>query len=198
MSPAPPPSELTLGVLAGGRATRLGGIDKAWLQRDGQPQVLRWIERFRAAAGQVRVGANHGHARYALHGIESVADRVAGRGPLGGLDALAHACATPWLLTLPVDTLELPQELLPRLYEAAGARGACACDDDGLQPLVALWCTSLLREFVADALQRDARAAHALVERAGLAVVRFAGLRFGNLNTPADLDRAGIAVPGHD
>jgi len=38
--------EVTLGILAGGRASRLGGRDKAWLQRDGVPQVLRIARRF--------------------------------------------------------------------------------------------------------------------------------------------------------
>ena len=33
--------DTTLGILAGGRATRLGGTDKAWLRRDGVPQVVR-------------------------------------------------------------------------------------------------------------------------------------------------------------
>ena len=30
----------TLGILAGGRATRLGGRDKAWLERDSTPLVI--------------------------------------------------------------------------------------------------------------------------------------------------------------
>jgi len=34
------PSDVTLGLLAGGRATRLGGVDKAWLLRDGEPQAI--------------------------------------------------------------------------------------------------------------------------------------------------------------
>ena len=36
---------ITVGILGGGRATRLGGADKAWLIRDGQPQVLRLARR---------------------------------------------------------------------------------------------------------------------------------------------------------
>ena len=42
------PREITLGILAGGRATRLGGRDKAWLPVAGIPQVLRWQRRFAA------------------------------------------------------------------------------------------------------------------------------------------------------
>jgi molybdopterin-guanine dinucleotide biosynthesis protein A len=35
----------------------------------------------------------------------------------------------------------------------------------------------------------------ALQARMGMACVRFTGVRFGNLNTPADLMAAGIATP---
>ena len=37
---------VTLGLLAGGRASRLGGRDKAWLERDGQAQVMRLQQAF--------------------------------------------------------------------------------------------------------------------------------------------------------
>ena len=36
----------TLGLIAGGRATRLGGADKAWLEKGGVPQVLRLAAEF--------------------------------------------------------------------------------------------------------------------------------------------------------
>ena len=45
-----PRGDLTLGILAGGRGSRLGGRDKAWLQRGGIPQVLRIAQRFVATA----------------------------------------------------------------------------------------------------------------------------------------------------
>ena len=34
---------VTLGLIAGGSATRLGGLDKAWLARGGVPQVLHCL-----------------------------------------------------------------------------------------------------------------------------------------------------------
>ena len=64
--------DITLGILAGGRASRLGGLDKAWLERDGIPQVLRWRDRFAAETGAVLVSANRGHERLAAHGLHAV------------------------------------------------------------------------------------------------------------------------------
>ena len=183
-------SDVTLGLLAGGRATRLGGTDKAWLQRGGVPQVVRLARRFAPDVDAILVSANRGLERYAANGLVVVPDRIVDAGPLGGLDALARACPTRWLLTLPVDVVSVNDCLLPTLI-AAGEHGACAVDDDGSQPLVALWPVAALRDAMPGALAGD-RSAQALQVRLGMATVRLAGVRFGNLNTPEDLAAAGV------
>ena len=183
---------LTLGILAGGRATRLGGRDKAWLQRDGVPQVVRIARRFDAECGAVLVSANRDLSRYAEHGLRAVADEVADIGPLGGIDMLCAHCETPWLLTMPVDIVDANDCLL-RMLANAGDDGAVADDGDGLQPLVALYRVEALREAVAAAIAAGDFSVQAMQQRMALARVRFAGLRFGNLNTPADLRLAGYA-----
>lgn len=192
-----PPADaagVTLGILAGGRATRLGGIDKAWLQRDSQPQVLRVARVFASQIHDVLVSSNRDPARYAEHGLHVVADRIFDIGPLGGLDALAQACGTEWLLTLPVDVISVNERLLPSL-SVADRRGAYAHDDDGAQPLIALWPVPAMRDAIARAIDSDDYAIHALQARLGMACVHFPGLRFGNLNTPDDLAAAGIELP---
>ena len=185
----------TLGLLAGGRATRLGGADKAWLRgRDGVPQVLRLAGRVRGEVDAVLVSANRDLPRYAEQGLEAVPDRRPGLGPLGGLDALAAACATPWLLTLPVDLVSVNDCLL-RSLRAAGGEGAWAEDDDGRQPLVALWQVDALRAALPAALDSGDLSVRGLQARLDMSGVAFEGLRFGNLNTPADLEAAGYRAP---
>ena len=192
MSGSPVPSrDTTLGILAGGQAMRLGGLDKAWLRRDGQPQVLRIAARLRPQVAAVIVSANRHRERYASEGLASVCDRQSGIGPLAGLDALAHACTTTWLLTLPVDLVDANDCLLSSLL-AAGGQGAYAEDDEGPQPLVALWRVAPLRCALHTALASGDHAVHALQRRIGIVPVRLRGVRFGNLNTPEDLRIAGI------
>jgi molybdopterin-guanine dinucleotide biosynthesis protein A len=187
---------VTLGLLAGGRATRLGGLDKAWLERDGMPQVLRWRNRFANEVATVLVSANRDLARYAAAGLRAIPDRLSEDvGPIAGLDALAKACQTQWLLTLPIDLVGVNDCLLPTLVAESAFNGAFAGDDDGAQPLVALWRVAALREAVAAAISADQTAVHALQARLGMVRVRFNGVRFGNLNTPADLAAAGIKSP---
>lgn len=184
-------SQVTLGILAGGRASRLGGRDKAWLQRAGIPQVVRLARSFDAECSAVLVSANASLERYAEHGLSVVSDSVSDVGPLAGLQALATACATPWLLTLPVDVIGTNECLLRTLAEAGDA-GAVTEDDDGLQPLVALYRVELIRAAINSALAAGEHAVQAMQARLGMPRVRFAGLRFGNLNTPEDLRAAGI------
>jgi molybdenum cofactor guanylyltransferase len=187
-------SAITLGLLAGGKASRLGGTDKAWLERDGVPQVLRWQRRFADDVGTTLVSANRNLERYAEHGLVAVKDRVEDAGPLGAIDALAAACATPWLFTLPVDLIGTNDCLLRTLVAMRGADGAFAVDDDGMQPLIALWRRDAVRVVCAKAFATADTAVHRLQSTLAMSRAVFSGFRFGNLNTPADLHAAGIVT----
>ena len=195
MTAAPAADALTLGLLAGGRASRLGGRDKAWLERDGQPQVMRLQHAFAPRVARVLVSANAAVDRYAAHGLATVQDRIPDAGPLSGLDALVAATTTPWLLTLPVDLVHVDTRLLPMLALLAGDMGAYAIDDDGVQPLVALWPVARARPAIDAAFARGDYAIRGLQQTLGMQAVRLDGVRFGNLNTPDDLIDAGIADP---
>ena len=186
-------NDITLGILAGGRASRLGGCDKAWLERAGVPQVLRWVQRYPGEHGPVLVSANRNLVRYQQHGLIAVGDRASDLGPLGGLDALAAACATEWLFTLPVDLVGTNDCLLRTLSTMRHDDGAYAVDDDGVQPLVALWHRNTLREACCNAIVSNTVAIRDLQTSMHMARVVFNGFRFGNLNTPADLALAGFA-----
>ncbi|MBS0193558.1 MAG: NTP transferase domain-containing protein [Proteobacteria bacterium] len=179
---------LTLGLLAGGRATRLGGRDKAWTKFDGQPLVARTLSALQAQHpyAECLVSANRNTDRYPALGLRAIPDRIADfPGPLAGIDALLAACSTHWLLTVPIDLRTIPSDLLARLH-AAGEGGAVAHDASGLQPLVALWPVARSREVVGAALARGEAAVHRVVATLALNVVRFDNSVFGNLNSPED------------
>jgi len=181
-------------LLAGGLATRLGGLDKAWLRRDGIPQVQRIAQRFAGQVSTVLISANREQARYVQAGLQVIGDRHDEVGPIGGLEALAAACTTRWLLSVPVDIIDTNDCLLPSLA-AAGTQGAYAQDEAGVQPLVALWPAKRLAEAAAGAISRGEFAVQALQRDLQMTCVPLPGVRFGNLNTPADLLAAGIQAP---
>lgn len=195
MIEVPASSHVTLGILAGGRASRLGGIDKSWLLREGLPQVMRWQRLFAGEVAAILVSANRDLGRYRDAGLQAVADRgEPDLGPMGGLDALAATCATPWLLTIPVDLVNADSHLISMLASGRARDGAYAIDDEGVQPLVALWRTEALRVAVSAALQAGDQAVHGLHRKLAMASVRIPGPPLGNLNTPADLGAAGVSI----
>jgi molybdopterin-guanine dinucleotide biosynthesis protein A len=182
---------ITLGILAGGRGTRLGGIDKAWIVRDGIAQVQRLAKRFEGEVSQVLVSANRDLERFEALGMSAVPDRTRDLGPIGGLEALAHACTTQWLLTIPVDLVFVNDCLIPTLA-SAGGQGASVEDEDGPQPLVALWNVEALRNAT---LLRDDLSVQSLQADLAMPRIRLNGVRFGNLNTPEDLVAAHATLP---
>jgi len=134
---------------------------------------------------------------------------VPDQGPLGGLEALAAACTTPWLLTVPVDLVFVNDGLVPTLSSSAGETGASVEDEDGPQPLVALWNVAALRTALpSEAAVIPAKAAvipakagihdlsvQGLQARLHMPRIRLPGVRLGNLNTFDDLANAGARLP---
>ncbi len=183
-----PLQAITLGVLAGGRASRMGGADKAWLDAGGRSLLETCLDGFPPGFAARLVSARTADGRHDQLGVQAVLDLRPGfAGPVAGLEALAGACRSPWLLTVPVDAVVLPPVILDRLRDAAGIRGACVHDRDGLQPLVALWPAAALRDAARFSLDSGKAAAHDLVAKLGLAPVDIGPLRLRNLNTPESL-----------
>jgi molybdenum cofactor guanylyltransferase len=179
---------ITLGILAGGQATRLHGRDKAWLPYRGTALIERTLRALGDGFELRMLSANRDVERYEKIGMMVVVDRVPGfPGPLAGIDAMLAACDTEFLLTVPVDLRTIPGDLAPRLL-ATGDKGAVAQDDRGVQPLVALWPVERASEEVGRALARGDTAVHRVAEALALSAVRFPGADFGNLNTADDFD----------
>jgi molybdopterin-guanine dinucleotide biosynthesis protein A len=177
----------TLGILAGGRATRLNGADKALLEFQGVPLLQRTLLAFPEAYDQRLLSHNRAANTERLAGLRVIADRRADfPGPLAALEALTAACATPWLLTVPVDCRCIPPSLASELIAAAGPDGAVVSDIDGLQPLVALWRVAALTPAIAEAFSNGDLAAHRLVAKLRMQIHDISPHHLGNLNTPAD------------
>ncbi|WP_071873005.1 molybdenum cofactor guanylyltransferase MobA [Atopomonas hussainii] len=163
-------------VLAGGKAQRMGGVDKGLLDWHGQP-LVEWV---RPALGKPQawlVSANRNQARYAALGWQVVEDpALAGvepfAGPLLGLLALLRACPAPWLLVSPCDTPDLPADFAQRLI-GAGAQVACATDGERIHPLH-LWLPTQLADSLEAYLRSGERRVMGWVMAQQPALVSFA------------------------
>ncbi|KQW57647.1 molybdenum cofactor guanylyltransferase MobA [Variovorax sp. Root411] len=119
------PVDITGLLLAGGRGSRMGGVDKGLQLFNGEPLALHAIRRLGSQVGQLIVNANRNLADYEAFGVPVWPDSLADYpGPLAGfLTGLEH-CTTPWLLTVPCDTPLFPPDLAARLAEAVAADDA--------------------------------------------------------------------------
>ena len=116
-------SEITALVLAGGRGSRMGGVDKGLQKFRDTPMALNALLRLQVQAGGLvgglMVNANRNLAAYEAFGHPVWPDSLPDyAGPLAGfLTGLAH-CETPYLLTVPCDTPMFPLDLAQRLAAA--------------------------------------------------------------------------------
>lgn len=112
-------SQITGLILAGGRGTRMGTVDKGLQQFRDAPMALHVLMRFAPQVGYVMINANQNIAPYEGFGVPVWQDEIQGfAGPLAGLHTGMIHCETDYLVTAPCDSPFLPKDLVARL--AAG------------------------------------------------------------------------------
>lgn len=189
-------------ILAGGKATRLGGIAKHELVVEGETIFARQVRVLAPRVTEILVsGAT-------VDGHRTVRDAVEGAGPLAGIAAGLAACTTDWLLVVAgdmpfidgglIDTMIARTEIGsdPILLSGAGMGSDPICDAVGVmsrglpEPLLCV-----LHRRVLPVLERRIAAgrykASGLFTDEGLRVAwadaEPAAIR--NLNSPDDLAR---------
>ncbi len=112
-------SEITGLILAGGRGSRMGGVDKGLQNFNGMPMALHTLMRMQMQVAQVMINANRNLAAYESFGAEVWPDVMADyAGPLAGFLTGLERCETPYLVTAPCDSPRFPLDLVSRLAEA--------------------------------------------------------------------------------
>ena len=112
-------------ILAGGRGSRMGGVDKGLQTHNGMALALHALLRLGPQVGPLMVNANRNLAAYESFGVPVWPDPVGDyAGPLAGFLAGLERCETPLLLTVPCDTPNFPADLAARLAAALDAEGA--------------------------------------------------------------------------
>jgi len=112
-------------ILAGGRGTRMGTVDKGLVALAGKPMVAHVIERLGPQVATLMINANQNHNTYAAYGWPVWPDALPDfAGPLAGLQTGLLHCTTPYLVTAPCDSPFLPLDLVARLAQGLQAQDA--------------------------------------------------------------------------
>jgi molybdopterin-guanine dinucleotide biosynthesis protein A len=184
-------AEFAAVVLAGGRARRLGGVDKILLPIEGRTLLDRTLDALADADPVVVVGPRRTTARQVEWTLEAPPDG----GPLAGVHAglLALPTTTPLVAVLAGDhphlTSATTRRLLAALRATPEAPGAVLADDDGKpQWLVGMWRTAAVR----DAMPAEVRNGSIRSVFAPLAPLHVSatGAEVSDVDTPEDLNRA--------
>lgn len=186
--------EITGLVLAGGRGTRMGGLDKGLVEFEGRPLAAHVLARLAPQVGALLISANRNLDRYAALGVPVVADPPEYgpfAGPLAGIRAALAAIATPWLAVVACDTPHVPLDLVERLAAGLdGARASVAAAGGRTHGLCCL-LHSTLRVALDETLARGERRVAAWLASVGARTVEFADAdAFVNFNAAADLHAA--------
>ena len=121
-------------VLAGGRARRMQSpgvpwIDKGLADFHGRPLIAEACSYLAARAWPLFISANSNGAAYSRYGTVVSDDVRYGEfaGPLAGIASVLARIPSPWLVVIPVDVVNLPEDMVRRLFQAAvGADGHVA------------------------------------------------------------------------
>ena len=192
-------------ILAGGRGSRMGGIDKGLQNFRGLPLALQTLMRLQVQSQplqEVLINANRNLSAYESLGVPVWPDSIDGfAGPLAGFLTGLERCETPLLLTVPCDTPLFPLDLVERLVQAMDTQDAdmamaAAPEDDGAvraQPVFCLLKIDLLESLV-KFTQGGGRKIDAWTGQHRCAIVPFdlpgdSPQAFANANTLAELQQ---------
>ena len=144
-------------ILAGGRGSRMGGVDKGLQNYRGMPLALHALLRLGPQVGHVMINANRNLGAYEAFGAPLWPDALPDfAGPLAGFLAGLEQCETPYLVTVPCDSPQFPLDLVPRLAQALEANAAeiamAATLEDGVMRAQPVFC--MMKAEVMESLVR--------------------------------------------
>jgi len=182
-------------ILAGGRGSRMGGVDKGLQNHHGVPLAMHALMRLSPQVGEIMINANRNLGAYESMGVPVWPDTLSDyAGPLAGFLTGLERCETPYLVTVPCDSPLFPADLVARLaqaLEAADAEVAMAATlEDGALQVQPVFC--LMKSDVLESLVRFTQSGQRKIDKwtAQLRCVEVAfddAAAFRNANTPDEL-----------
>jgi molybdopterin-guanine dinucleotide biosynthesis protein A len=203
----PMPDKLAGIVLAGGFSTRFGDRDKALATVEGQPILVRVVDRVGSVVDTVIVNCRADQQAAfedALAEVDTTVqfalDKEPDKGPLAGLSVALTTVDTPQTAVVACDMPWVDPEFLSALFETVDRHdGAVPKLPDGhLQPTQAVYKTDAIREAASTSLAKNRRSFHSAIDQLDVVIVSpetienytsWQSLR--DINTSEELDDTG-------
>jgi molybdenum cofactor guanylyltransferase len=186
--------DMTALILAGGKARRLGGVDKREIVVGGRTIFARQVEVLAPLVAEILVSSPR-----AIAGYRTVVDAVPDAGPLAGIAAGLAAATTAWVFVLAGDMPHVHRAFVELLLSHAGTESDAVGIRIGAlpEPLCAVLRVAVWRPIVAARLAARRLKASSLltdepvritwIEEATLRSIDPALRALHNVNAPEDL-----------
>jgi molybdopterin-guanine dinucleotide biosynthesis protein A len=190
-------------ILAGGESSRMGR-DKALLELDGEPLIVRAARLLELIVGAPTVVGYR--EEFGTLGLRAIADDAPGGGPLGGISTALRAARAPWSLIIACDLPYLTQawlEFLASRAMASKAQVVMPMNERGAEPLCAVY-NKRAEVVIREALARGTRKITDALEGALIEAIEprewkafdSEGTLFKNINSPADYEESKAKLGG--
>ena len=188
------PTQTSWVILAGGKASRMGGKDKGLVELNGSPLIQYVINKLSQQDVSITINANRNLDSYQAFApvvSDSFPDYP---GPLGGIHAGLKNAATDWVGFVPCDSPQISDDLVQRFCAAVKEESDILVAHDGefKQPVFTLFHKRVLPKLEAF-LERGDRKIILLYKECVTEYVDFSDAPncFVNLNTPEELTQFG-------
>jgi len=183
------------GILAGGQARRMGGLDKGLQIFQGQTMASKLADLLLPYCDRLLISANRNESEYSLLSDQVFADEIGSNaGPLAGIYTLLTHGQSDYLLLCPCDTPLLDKNYPSRMLAALDQLVrqdlpvAVACVNDHLQPLHMLIARTALSSIL-QTIESDQLSVKQWLVKQSYLEVDFSDLAetFTNINSPEQL-----------
>ena len=184
-------------IMAGGKARRMGGLDKALIKLNGKEIISYVIEKISKQTDDIVINTNRDQSNFKKYNLDIVTDTIEGfQGPLAGILSGMEWFYNlnkkiEWIVSSPVDSPFLPEDLIEKLFLSVTKNKkliAVAKSHGRIHPVFAIWNMSL-RTSLQEAINNDIKKIDEFTKRFNPEIVEFNSKvdPFFNINTPEDL-----------
>lgn len=176
-------------ILAGGQARRMNGGDKGLIQIAGKSLYQYAIAKLLPQVDYLFINANRNITKYQQAGYPVIVDTIVDfAGPLAGMLAGLYAAQTSWVVFVPCDVPDFPDDLVMKLWQDRKENiGSYVASAGFNHPTFALLHRSVIPTLEENLIKQQHKVM-SFMEKINAPAVNFASYdkNFVNLNTLAD------------
>lgn len=193
-------------ILAGGRSSRLGKVNKAFIDLDGKPLIQHIIVRVTKVSPNIIVVGQKNIDEWKfnetpLANVSFAEDAYESKGPLAGIIGGIRNLRTRYVAVIPCDTPFINPKVVELLFREVKKFDAAIplWPNDNIEPLQAVYKSTVTIRAAEDALRNDELSILAMIKR--LRKINYVPIEkirkinpsldtFFNINTNSDLEDA--------